>query len=366
MITGGTCFSVSTTAGYVGEVELTVTYDDTGMTPAQELAQRLMHWNEATAAWEDITIRVDTVLNQIVGRTRSLSMFAQAEGTGQVIEAGDGQAQAGHTGTVLVEQQHAWTGASVEFDLAYNIGRAGLLTLSAVRAGAALPAGWTLDSTPGVDSVHIHAYSPTNTMAAGEAGALVEVDFTVDAAAAGGESCTLHPQNIVVSDDLGAPLPDVSGADGSFTVLPTPIPPVVASAGPDQAIALGGSVGIGGSPSASSGVPPYTYSWNHAASLNDATIANPTASPTTTTVYTLTVTDSIGQQATDSATVTVARTLTVGDGRAAPGRVGTVPVSLDIASGVAGIQFDLSYNVGRSGLLTAPVCARVRRFLTSG
>ena len=145
LITGGTYFSVSTTAGYVGEVELTVTYDDTGMTLAQELAQRLMHWNEATATWEDITIRVDTVLNHIVGRTRSLSMFAQAEGTAQVIEARDGQAQAAQTGTVLVEQQHAWTGASVEFDLAYNIGRAGLLTLSAVRAGRPFPrAGrWT-------------------------------------------------------------------------------------------------------------------------------------------------------------------------------------------------------------------------------
>jgi hypothetical protein len=331
VITGGTYFSVSTTAGYVGEIEITVTYDDTGMTLAQEQAQRLMHWNEATAAWEDITIRVETGPNHIVGRTASLCMFAQAQGTAQVIEAGDGQAQPGQTGTVLVEQQHAWTGASVEFDLAYNIGRAGLLTLSAVRAGVALPAGWTLDSTLAAHSVHIHASSPTNTMAGGEAGPLVEVDFTANPAAGGGEGCTLHPQNIVVSDDLGAPLPDVSGADGSFTVVPAPVAPVVASAGPDQAIAVGGSVATGGSPSASGGVPPYTCAWTSSPAGFTSSDPNPTVSPVVTTTYTLTVIDNLGQLATDSMVVTVGLVAKAGPDRLI--RLGNCTVLEGSASG---------------------------------
>ncbi len=50
--------------------------------------------------------------------------------------------------------------------------------------------------------------------------------------------------------------------------------------------------------------------------------------------------------------------LDVGDGRAAPGRTGTAPVTLSNASGMAGMQFDLTYNIGRPGLLAV---ADVRR-----
>ncbi len=51
---------------------------------------------------------------------------------------------------------------------------------------------------------------------------------------------------------------------------------------------------------------PYTYSWSPATGLSNADIAQPTASPTATTTYTLTVHDSLAQSATDSGTVTVA------------------------------------------------------------
>jgi len=47
------------------------------------------------------------------------------------------------------------------------------------------------------------------------------------------------------------------------------------------------------------------------------------------------------------------RVLDVGDGKAGPGRVGTAPVVLTEAGGVAGIQFDVTYNIGRDGLLTS-------------
>jgi hypothetical protein len=76
-------------------------------------------------------------------------------------------------------------------------------------------------------------------------------------------------------------------------------------AGPDQTIMPGGSTLIGGSPNASGGKPPYNYSWNPTAGLNDSALANPTASPTSTTIYTVTVTDNKSCTGSDSMTVYV-------------------------------------------------------------
>jgi hypothetical protein len=83
------------------------------------------------------------------------------------------------------------------------------------------------------------------------------------------------------------------------------VPPLVANAGADQTVsAIVPSVQIGGSPSASGGAPDYTYLWSPADGLDDATAANPIASPTSTTTYTLTVTDSLNTEMSDSVTVT--------------------------------------------------------------
>jgi len=79
----------------------------------------------------------------------------------------------------------------------------------------------------------------------------------------------------------------------------------VANAGADQAICVGQSIAIGGSPTASGGTAPYTFNWTPATGLNDATLANPTASPTVTTTYTVEVTDATGCKSTDEVTVTV-------------------------------------------------------------
>jgi len=81
----------------------------------------------------------------------------------------------------------------------------------------------------------------------------------------------------------------------------------VASAGSNQSICPLASVLIGGSPTASGGSGgPYSYSWSPSAGLNNTTIANPTANPVTTTIYTVTVTDiSTSCTATSSVTVTV-------------------------------------------------------------
>jgi autotransporter-associated beta strand protein len=80
---------------------------------------------------------------------------------------------------------------------------------------------------------------------------------------------------------------------------------LLANAGPDQSLCNLGSAVIGGSPTASGGSGTgYTYSWSLGTGLDNALIANPTASPTSTTIYTVTVTDSLGCTAQDSVTVT--------------------------------------------------------------
>ena len=67
---------------------------------------------------------------------------------------------------------------------------------------------------------------------------------------------------------------------------------LTADAGPNIPVCTTQSVTIGGSPAASNGTAPYTYSWSPSLTLNNSSIANPIATPSLTTVYTLTVTDS--------------------------------------------------------------------------
>ncbi len=78
-----------------------------------------------------------------------------------------------------------------------------------------------------------------------------------------------------------------------------------ADAGPDRNITLGDSVVIGGSPAAKSGSGGYTYIWAPATGLDDPAKSNPVASPSSTTNYTLTVTDGRGCRDSDEVRVTV-------------------------------------------------------------
>ncbi|MFA5782551.1 MAG: T9SS type A sorting domain-containing protein [Bacteroidales bacterium] len=80
---------------------------------------------------------------------------------------------------------------------------------------------------------------------------------------------------------------------------------LIANAGLNQVICLGQSVQLGGSPTASGGTAPYTYSWNPASGLNYNTVANPTASPLSTTAYAVTVTDNVMNTDADTVFVTV-------------------------------------------------------------
>jgi len=68
---------------------------------------------------------------------------------------------------------------------------------------------------------------------------------------------------------------------------------VFANAGPQQTVCAGKSYTLGGSPTASSGTPPYQYSWFPSTYLNSTTISNPIASNVTSDIwYRLIVKDS--------------------------------------------------------------------------
>jgi uncharacterized repeat protein (TIGR01451 family) len=98
---------------------------------------------------------------------------------------------------------------------------------------------------------------------------------------------------------------DENGCWAEDSVVVTVIGAPTADAGDDEEICPGGSVVIGGDPTASGGTPPYSYSWTPTEGLDDATLANPTASPASTTTYSVLVTDDNGCEASDSVTVTV-------------------------------------------------------------
>jgi len=114
-------------------------------------------------------------------------------------------------------------------------------------------------------------------------------------------------------NDASEPTDDPStGTDDDPTVTTVNFVPPVADAGSDPAaICEGGYVVIGGSPTASGGTAPYSYLWTpDDGTLNSTTVSNPSASPTSTTTYTLTVTDANGCSD-DADTVVVVNALPV-------------------------------------------------------
>ncbi len=86
----------------------------------------------------------------------------------------------------------------------------------------------------------------------------------------------------------------------SVTVNPLP----VVHAGNPITISQGNSSVIGGNPTAT-GNAPFTYSWTPTTGLDSSNVANPTASPMDTTVYTVMVTDANGCNSLSSVKVSV-------------------------------------------------------------
>jgi len=102
------------------------------------------------------------------------------------------------------------------------------------------------------------------------------------------------------------------GCSDTDTIVVTISPPPLADAGPSKTIVVSGSTTIGGSPTGPAG---STYHWSPPSGLGaDTNIANPVASPTTTTVYTVTVVSPGGCIATDTVTVFVIPQLVIPDG----------------------------------------------------
>lgn len=88
-----------------------------------------------------------------------------------------------------------------------------------------------------------------------------------------------------------------------------------ADAGNDKTVCPGLGITIGGSPTANGGLPPYTYSWQPTSGLTGANTENPTANPSSSISYTVTVTDDTGAVRTDVMTVYLNSISTVTAGR---------------------------------------------------
>ena len=117
--------------------------------------------------------------------------------------------------------------------------------------------------------------------------------------------------NSTIANPLACPLTtttyivtgiDVNGCSSSDTVTITINPLPIVDAGNDQAICISGAVVIGGTPTGPVG---STYVWSPLATLDDNTLANPTATPIVTTTYTVTVTDVNGCVDFDVVTISV-------------------------------------------------------------
>lgn len=104
---------------------------------------------------------------------------------------------------------------------------------------------------------------------------------------------------VCVADDAVPPCSDCV----AFQLTVVEAGALVAEAGPGDTKQLGECVTLQGS--ASGGQPPYTYAWWPQTGLSDPTAAQPVACPDVTTTYTLTVTDDLAAQATDTVKVTI-------------------------------------------------------------
>lgn len=75
---------------------------------------------------------------------------------------------------------------------------------------------------------------------------------------------------------------------------------LVVNAGNNTTICPGSSYTLGGTPTATGGDPPYTYSWSPSTNLSNTNTSNPIASPSVPTWYYLMVTDDSGRVAYDT------------------------------------------------------------------
>ena len=107
---------------------------------------------------------------------------------------------------------------------------------------------------------------------------------------------------------------DAKGCTATDSIKVTVNPVPTASAGADVTICKKDTATLGGSPSASGGTSPFTYSWSPSTGLSSTSTSNPKAYPTTTTTYYLTITDAKGCKGYDTVVVNVNALATVNAG----------------------------------------------------
>jgi hypothetical protein len=110
-------------------------------------------------------------------------------------------------------------------------------------------------------------------------------------------------------------LTDAKGCQASDTVRITVFELPVVNAGQDTTLCFNGSVRLGGSPTVTGGRAPFTYSWTPPVGIVPTNGANPVATPSGTTTYTVSVTDANGCRSTDDVVVSIAPQLTASAGQ---------------------------------------------------
>jgi len=133
----------------------------------------------------------------------------------------------------------------------------------------------------------------------------------------------------------------------------------IVNAGWDKKIMTGHSVQIGGSPTASGGATPYSYTWSPSTGLDNPNAANPNASPPSTMAYTVQVTDANGVKASDQVIVNVNSlpTATVnGNASICAGESATISAAL---SGTAPWSLTWSDGVTQNGIISSPATRNV-------
>ncbi|MFT6166729.1 MAG: gliding motility-associated-like protein [Vicingaceae bacterium] len=125
-------------------------------------------------------------------------------------------------------------------------------------------------------------------------------------------------------------------------IIINPLP--TADAGTDQGICNTFSVVIGGSPTSST--PNVSYSWDNSASLDNSTIANPTATPVVTTRYSLTVTENTTSCFDTSSVLITVNPIPVVNFTVADTCVGNTTLFTDVSTLVSGTIANWSWDFG--------------------
>ena len=137
--------------------------------------------------------------------------------------------------------------------------------------------------------------SPTST----SPGAVFQWDNTATLNSATQANPIANPN---VSTTYTVTVTDVNGCTAVDQMLLTTHPLLTVDAGSNASICAGSSIVLGGSPTGPLGA---TFTWDNAATLNNAAIANPMATPIVTTTYSVTVTDVNGCTTVDQMMVVV-------------------------------------------------------------